>query len=80
MRRTARKLAVIVALLGASAGLATAQRAHRPPSDPASGTRIVAPLADPAVVPGVGRCTSDGRCTVTDAGEMRPGSRHAFSP
>lgn len=30
-------------------------------------TRVVAPLADPAVVPGVGRCTSDGACTVTDA-------------
>jgi len=34
-------------------------------------TAVVAPLADPAVVPGVGRCTSDGACTVTDEAGTR---------
>lgn len=29
--------------------------------------RVVPPLADPAVEPGIGRCTSDGACLVTDA-------------
>ena len=36
------------------------------------GTPVVAPLADPSVVPGIGRCTSDGACTVTDAAGTRP--------
>jgi hypothetical protein len=36
------------------------------------GTPVVAPLADPSAVPGIGRCTSDGECTVTeDAGTRR---------
>lgn len=30
-------------------------------------TRIVAPLADPALEAGVARCMSDGACVVTDA-------------
>jgi hypothetical protein len=34
-------------------------------------THVVAPLPDPAMVPGVGRCTSDGACTVTDAAGTR---------
>jgi hypothetical protein len=37
-------------------------------------THVVAPLADPAVVPGIGRCTSDGACTVTDAAGTRRGT------
>jgi hypothetical protein len=37
-------------------------------------TRVVAPLADPALAPGIGRCTSDGACTVTDAAGTRPGT------
>lgn len=36
------------------------------------GTPVVAPLADPSVVPGIGRCTSDGACTVTDTTGTRP--------
>lgn len=29
---------------------------------------VAAPRADPAITAGVGRCTSDGVCTVTDDG------------
>jgi hypothetical protein len=36
--------------------------------------RVIPPLADPAAVPGIARCTSDGACTVTDASGTRPGS------
>jgi hypothetical protein len=38
-------------------------------------TRVVPPLAAPGVEPGVGRCTSDRVCTVTDdLGQTRPGT------
>jgi hypothetical protein len=46
----------------------------------ASETRIVPPLADPALVPGVARCTSDGHCTVTDERGTRPGTMLVVTP
>jgi hypothetical protein len=60
------------AILAASAALAAAERPLQPSS---TETRVVPALADPGLVPGVGRCTSDGRCTVTDGGGTRVGSR-----
>lgn len=59
------RLAVLTALLAASTAGTPGQ------ARPAGETRVVAPLADPRVVPGVGRCTSDGACTVTDAAGTR---------
>jgi len=41
---------------------------------PAGDLSIVPPLADPALVPGIARCTSDRACTVTAAGRTRPGT------
>jgi hypothetical protein len=41
--------------------------------------RVVAPLADPTVVPGVARCTSDGECTVTDESGTRSGTPLLFA-
>ena len=41
--------------------------------------RVVAPLADPTVVPGVARCTSDGACTVTDESGTRSGTPLLFA-
>jgi hypothetical protein len=60
------RLAALAVLLAAatSAALPHARTAGEP--------RVVAPLADPRAVPGVGRCTSDGVCTVTDAAGTRP--------
>jgi hypothetical protein len=40
---------------------------------------VVAPLADPTVVPGVARCTSDGVCTVTDESGTRSGTPLLFA-
>ena len=44
------------------------------------GTQVVPPIADPSAVPGIGRCTSDGACTVTDAAGTRPATRLRPSP
>lgn len=44
-------------------------------------TRHVAPtLAAPSLAPGVGRCTSDGVCTVTDAAGTREGTPLTLAP
>jgi hypothetical protein len=48
------------------AGSAWERTARRAPD-----IRVVPPLADPSLVPGVARCTSDGACTVTDASGTR---------
>jgi hypothetical protein len=70
-----RKL-LLATLVAVSAGIASTQPLHPLVVE----TRVVAPLADPAVSPGVARCTSDGRCTVTDAEGTRPGSRLLLVP
>jgi hypothetical protein len=76
MRRTTHRLALTAALLGASAVVAASQRPlTRAPTE----TRVVPPLADPAIVPGVGRCTSDGRCSVTDERGTRRGTPFRLS-
>jgi hypothetical protein len=64
MRRRIRKPLLVATLVAASLAIAASERPlQRLPVQ----IRVVAPLADPAVVPGVARCTSDGPCTVTDA-------------
>jgi hypothetical protein len=60
---------VVGAALAVSAALASAAYRGAPRAVPE--THVVPPLADPALVPGVARCTSDGACTVTDAGGTR---------
>ncbi len=73
MRRAGR-LALALLLVSGVSGEALRLRAAPPR------TRITAPLVDRAATPGVGRCTSDGACTVTDgAGRTRPASRLALS-
>jgi hypothetical protein len=69
MPRRIEKLLLVATLVAASAAIAPAVRPL--PVE----TRVVPPLADPAVVPGVARCTSDGACTVTDDAGTRPGPR-----
>ncbi len=64
--------AVVLAL-----GAASARELWREP--PVVGG-VVAPLADPAVVPGVGRCTSDGICVVTDDAGTRAAAGIAIAP
>lgn len=56
-------------VLGAAlaAGAAASGASYRGPERRAVETRVVPSLADPAIVPGVARCTSDGVCLVTDA-------------
>lgn len=49
------------------------------PRAPPSSTRVVPALADPALVPGIARCTSDGACTVTDSTGTRPGTPLALT-
>jgi hypothetical protein len=63
MRRGTVKL-VVGAALAASAALGEA--AYQGALRVAPAPRVVPALADPALVPGVARCTSDGACTVTD--------------
>jgi hypothetical protein len=77
MRRRIRKPFLAAALVGASALIGASERPlHRLPVE----TRVVPPLADPAIVPGVTRCTSDGRCTVADESGTRRGVRITVSP
>jgi hypothetical protein len=76
MRATIRKLGLTTVLLGASAAVAVGQR---PPVRAAGEARVVPPLADPRLVPGIARCTSDGRCTVTDEAGTRPGTPLRFT-
>lgn len=54
--------------------------AAAPARPPSVATRVVAPLADPAVVPGIARCTSDGACTVTDEAGTRAATPLAEVP
>jgi hypothetical protein len=68
------RLAALPVLLVLATGFAVPLR-HGPIE-----TRIVAPLADPAAVPGIGRCTSDGVCTVTDAAGTRRATPLAPGP
>ncbi len=70
MRRHLRKL--LVGLAAAAAALSAA--GERPALRLSTELRVVPPIADPTLVPGIARCTSDGRCTVTDAGGTRPGT------
>jgi hypothetical protein len=75
MARRSRKLLLALALAATSAGLASSEPLRPLPVR----TPVVPALADPAVLPGIARCTSDGRCVVTDRDGTRRGSRHAFS-
>jgi hypothetical protein len=56
---------VRLALLLAAGTFAAALHAAQPAAS-ATAAAAVAPLGPRAVTPGVGRCTSDGACTVTD--------------
>jgi hypothetical protein len=77
MRRRIRKPLLAAALVAASVVIAASGRPlHRLSVQ----TRVVAPIADPALAPGVARCTSDGRCTVTDESGTRRTSRIVLSP
>jgi hypothetical protein len=69
MDRPTAKLLVLVAAT-AGAAFAAGHPLRRLPTE----IRIVAPLADPALAPGIGRCTSDGACTVTDERGTRRGT------
>jgi hypothetical protein len=76
MSRRCRKLLLAAGFVVASATIALGEQPLR---RTLLETRVVPPLADPRLVPGVGRCTSDGVCTVTDAAGTRSGSRLAPS-
>ena len=66
MTRRALVLAAALAALPVAAAIARAT----------GETRVVPALAQPGIVPGVARCTSDGPCVVTDEdGRTRPGPR-----
>jgi hypothetical protein len=67
-------LLAVAAAVGAGASSAAPHALRRLPVE----TRIVAPLADPALVPGVSSCTSDGVCSVTDEAGTRPGTAIAL--
>jgi hypothetical protein len=74
MRRQLKRLLLLGTAVAATALAAAAEK--RPPHrTPSEATRVVPPLADPSLVPGVSRCTSDGVCRVTDAHGTRPGTR-----
>jgi hypothetical protein len=76
MRRRMGKLLLCgAAALAASLTAATQRPTLRTATEP----RIVAPLADPALAPGVARCTSDRVCIVTDDGGTRAGTPLTFS-
>lgn len=51
-----------------------------PAPRPAVEAGVVPPLADPALVPGIARCTSDRACLVTDASGTRPGTPTVLAP
>jgi hypothetical protein len=68
------KKILLIATVLAAASVAAASAAGRELRLLPAELRIVAPLADRALEPGVARCTSDGRCTVTDAEGTRPGT------
>jgi hypothetical protein len=53
-------------LLLAAGTFAAAIHAAQPATSATAGATIAAPLGARSVTPGVGRCTSDGACTVTD--------------
>ncbi len=78
MRRRIVKL-VFLGVVGVAAAAGSAAGSH-PLLRLASETRIVPPLADPALVPGVARCTSDGHCTVTDERGTHPGTMLVVTP
>jgi hypothetical protein len=59
------RLAAALALFVAAAAPAPRAPAVSP------STRVSTGLADPALEPGIGRCTSDGVCTVTDSSGTR---------
>jgi hypothetical protein len=69
MTRRRVKLVLGAALAATAAAGGASYRA--PARRPVPESRVVAPLADPALVPGVARCTSDGICFVTDASGTR---------
>jgi hypothetical protein len=77
MRRHLGKLFVGMTV-AALAALSTA--GERPILRLSTALRVVPPIADPTLVSGIARCTSDGRCTVTDAGGTRPGTRLVVVP
>jgi hypothetical protein len=77
MRRHLRKLFAGVAVAAAAALGAAGER---PMLRLSTELRVAPPIADPALVPGIARCTSDGRCTVTDAGGTRAGTPLVVEP
>ncbi len=73
--RRAGNLALALLLVSGISGEALRGRVGSPRA-----TRITRPLVDRAATPAIGRCTSDGACTVTDeAGRTRRASRLALS-
>ena len=66
MRATALSTLLLLAAAAPAAHDGLRPRAGEP--------RVVPPLADPALVPGVARCTSDRACSVTDADGTRQGT------
>ncbi len=69
-----RRLVVKLVFLGAAGAVAGATATYGPLAVRVGETRVVPPLADAALVPGVARCTSDGVATVTDERGTRRGT------
>ena len=63
------RLVALASLLVLSPG-----NAPGPARSPSAEAHVVPPLADPALAPGIARCTSDRACLVTDERGTRRGT------
>jgi len=75
-----RRLIVKLLFLGAAGAVAGATATSGKLAVRVSETRVVPPLADAALIPGVTRCTSDGVATVTDEFGTRRGTPLVIAP
>jgi len=75
-----RRIVKFVFLAAAGAAVASGVAPSGSLAGLASETRVVPPLADPALVPGVARCTSDGVCTVADERGTHRGTAPILAP
>ncbi len=75
-----RRRIVKFVFLAAAAAVASGVAPHGSLAGLASETRVVPPLADPALVPGVARCTSDGVCMVADERGTHRGTAPTLAP
>lgn len=75
-----RRIVKFVFLAAAGAAVASGVAPHVRLAGLASETRVVPPLADPALVPGVAHCTSDGVCMVADEHGTHRGTAPILAP